>query len=229
MRLNRRRFLRFSSSVSGIACAGALLAACGDGDGGATTPDQQGLQGWTEGQNLEGGQEVQQGQPGGVPDERAQLGLPPGRLVIISLSFEGPDSKIVIENRNTAQDTLFYWILAANGKQWEIPGVFKLQPGDQLTVGYGEGTDTESEVFMNGALDAPDPAGGELGLYNETTDLQDWTYMHQYIQWGAPGQPLAQVAIEGSLWEEGLAVEVADGQTITYDHSQPGQGTFSAS
>ena len=226
MRLSRRRFLGISTSAIGLFATGSLLAACGEEE--AEGPRESTLEGWTEGLNI-GGQEVQAGQPGGIPDERAQLGLPPGRLVIVSLSFEGPDSKIVIENRNTAQDTLFYWILAANGAQWEIPGVFKLQPGDTLTIGYGEGTDTETEVYMNGALGEPDPAGGELGLYNETDDLQDWTYMHQYLQWGTPGQPLAPVAIEGGLWEEGVAPEVAAGQTLVYDHSQPGQGTYSAS
>ena len=228
MQLNRRRFLGFSASALGLVSASALFAACGEG-GTPSAPDQTGLQGWTEGQNIEGGTEVRVGQPGGFPDERARLGLAPGRLVIASVSFAGPDSRIVIENRNSAQDTMFYWTLAANGSEWEIPGIFKLKPGETLTVGYGPGTNTETEVFMDGALAPPDPAGGELGLYNEAPDVMDWTFLHHYVQWGTAGQPLAPVAIEGELWEEGFTVDVPEGSTITYEGTQPGQGTFSAS
>ena len=228
MQLSRRRFLGFSASALGLVSASALLAACGDG-GTSGAPAQSGLQGWTAGQNIEGGTEVRKGQPGGIPDARARLGLAAGRLVIASINFAGPDSKIVIENRNSAQDTMFYWTLAANGSEWEIPGNFKLQPGQILTVGYGPGINTETEVFMDGALAPPDPTAGELGLYNEAPDVLDWTYLHHYVQWGTAGQPLAKVAIEGELWEEGFAVDVSEGGTITYEGTQPGQGIFSAS
>ena len=53
--------------------------------------------------------------------------------------------------------------------------------------------------------------------------------MHQYLQWGEPGQPLEPVAIEANLWAEGEAVAVSAGGTITYDETLPGDGTFTGS
>ena len=227
MRLNRRRFLTLTGSALTAVAASTALAACGEVE--AVDPEEAGLQGWTEGQNVAGGTEVSTGQPGGFPDERAVLGLQAGRLVIASIEFAGEDSKVVIENRNTAQDTMFYWTVAANGDQWEIPGNFKLQPGETFTIGYGAGTDSETAVFMNGALGTPDPAAGEFALYNEAPDLTDWTDMHHYVQWGETGQQIEPVAIEGAIWEEDVAVDVGASNLITFEGTQPGQGQFVSS
>ena len=223
MRVSRRRIIRFGGSAAGIAIVNLALAACGQEE----SEEDKALTGWTTGQNI-GGQEVAAGQPGGVPDVRAQLGLKPGRLVIAEINFNDAASTVVIENRNTAQESLINWTLAANGSQWTIPGAIKLQPGESLMIGYGEGADSDFEVFMNGALDAPDPTSGELGLFTDSVDLTSWIYMHQYVQWGEPGQPLAPIAIEANLWTEGEAISVNAGGSISYDETLPGDGTFSA-
>ena len=220
MRIDRRRILRLGGGAAGFTAASLLLSACGE-----EGAEEKTLTGWTTGQNI-GGQEVSAGQPGGVPDERAVLGLKPGRLVIAEINFNDATSSVVIENRNTAQESLINWTLASNGNQWTIPGAVKLQPGESLTIGYGDGVDEGFQVFMNGALGSPDPASGELGLFTDSLDLSSWIYMHQYLQWGEPGQPLAPVAIEANLWAEGEVVTVSAGGSITYDETLPGDGTF---
>ena len=217
--------MRFGGGAAGIAIANLALAACGDGE--EEAEEDQTLTGWTTGQNI-GGQEVAAGQPGGVPDVRAQLGLKPGRLVIAEINFNGDASTVVVENRNTAQESLINWTFAANGSQWTVPGAVKLQPGESVTISYGEGEDSDSEFFMNGALAPPDPASGELGLFTDSIDLT-WIYLHQYLQWGEPGQPLEPIAVQGNLWSEGDAVSVNPGGTITYDETLPGDGTFTGS
>ncbi len=220
MRVSRRRIVRFGGGAAGIALANLVLVACGEED----AAEDKTLTGWTTGQNI-GGQEVAAGQPGGVPDVRAQLGLKPGRLVIAEITFNDASPTVTIENRNTAQESLINWTLAANGNQWTIPGAIRLQPGESLTIGYGEGTDSDFEVFMAGALDAPDPASGELALFTDSFDLS-WIYLHQYVQWGEVGQPLESVAVQGNLWTEGEAVTVNAGGSISYDETLPGDGTF---
>lgn len=176
----------------------------------------------------QGGQAVPTGLRLGAPSY-VQTSPPPGPLVITSVSFEGPDSEIVVENRGTVQKSLSHWILAANGKQWELPDSFTLQPGETLTIGYGGGADSEGVAYINGVLEEPDPAGGELGLYFESGDTEDRAAMRQYLQWGAPGQPLAQVAIEAGLWVEGLAVEITEGQILSYDQPHHLAAIYSAS
>ena len=159
MRVSRRRIMRFGGGVAAVSMANLVLAACGEEE----SEEDKTLTGWTTGQNI-GGQEVAAGQPGGVPDVRAQLGLKPGRLVIAEINFNDAASTVVIENRNTAQESLINWTLVANGNQWTIPGAIKLQPGESVTIGYGEGADEAFQVFMNGALGSPDPAGGRAGI-----------------------------------------------------------------
>ncbi len=220
MRTSRRRFVHLSAGLVGVAGV-PLLTACGGED------DPTAIQGWASSDVA--GSEVQQGQPGGVPDVRSQVGLVPGVLVISGIQFAGEDSFVRITNLNTAVMTMIGWQLCMRPSYWEIPDI-SMEPEQVLDVSLGSGGDTTGKVSANGALPNPDPAGGDLALYTSTKFDRASAIFH-YVQWGKAGGGREEVAVKAEIWEAGAFIDsgpLADGGVLEYDGRVPGQGNWIA-
>ena len=221
MRTSRRRFAHLSAGVVGLAGV-SVLTACGDDGGDATA-----IEGWASSNVV--GTEVQQGQPGGSPDVRAQVGLLPGVLVIAGIQFAGEDSFVRIINRNTAVMTMIGWQLCMKPSYWEIPDI-AMEPEQVLDIGFGNGVDTDGKVFTNGALPVPDPAAGEVAFYTSTKFDRASAIFH-YVRWGEAGDGREEVAVKAEIWEAGASVDsgpLAGGGVLEYDGRVPGQGNWIA-
>jgi len=220
MRTSRRRFVHLSAGVVGVGSI-PFLSACGGED------DPTAIQGWASSDVA--GSEVQQGQPGGVPDVRARVGLVPGVLVIAGIQFAGEDSFVRIINLNTAVMTMIGWQLCSQPSYWEIPDI-GMDPEQVLDIGFGSGVDVDGKIFMNGALPIPDPAAGELAFYTSTKFDRASAIFH-YVQWGKTIGGREEIAVKAELWEAGAFIDagpLADGGVLEYDGRVPGQGNWIA-
>lgn len=220
MRTSRRRFVHLSAGIVGLGSI-PVLAACGGED------DPTAIQGWASSDVA--GSEVQQGQPGGVPDVRAQVGLVPGVLVIAGIQFAGEDSFVRLINRNTAVMTMIGWQLCSRPSYWEIPDI-AMDPEQVFDIGFGSGVDADGKIFMNGGLPVPDPAAGELAFYTSTKFDRASAIFH-YVQWGKAVGGREEVAVKAELWEAGAFIDagaLADGGVLEYDGRVPGQGNWVA-
>lgn len=219
MTTSRRRFLILGAGMLGASPV-SVLAACGNGSGGVV--------GWTQGQSKPSG-EVSQGQPGGVPPERAHVGLVPGVIVIEGIQFAGPDSSIRLHSFNTADMSMIGWFLRSKPHYWEIPR-HTLKPEQKLDIKLGNGTDSEGLAFANGALGELKPEGGELALYSSNNFDSAFDMIH-YVRWGNGVAGAEDVAVQAGIWKAGQSIEVtsiAGGGALLYDGQLPGQGAWSA-
>jgi hypothetical protein len=219
MRTSRRRFVQVGVGLIG-AVGVPLLAGCGEKSSG-------GVQGWAS--SDVSGSEVQQGQPGGLPDARTRVGLEPGVIVLTAVQISGEDSIVRLTNLNTANMTMIGWQLCSAGEYWEIPDI-TMEPDQVLDIAYGSGPDTVEQNFMNGAISLPDPAGGELALY-ASNKFDRASAMNHYVQWGVAGGQREELAVKAEVWEAGAFVDatpLADGGVLEYDGRIPGQGNWSA-
>ncbi len=220
MNESRRRFVQVSTGLIG-AISVPLLTACGGEE------DPTAIQGWASSEIA--GSEVAQGQPGGVPDVRAQVGLEPGVIIISALQFAGEDSFVRLINLNTADMTMIGWQLCSADEYWEIPDI-TMKPDQVLDIAFGGGTDSVEKNFMNGALSFPDPAGGELAFYASNKFDRASSMIH-YVEWGMAGGLREEVAEKAGVWEAGSFVDAAplvDGGVLEYDGRIPGAGNWSA-
>lgn len=220
MHTSRRRFVQLGTGLFG-ALSVPLLVACGG------EKDPTAIQGWASSDVA--GSEVAQGQPGGVPDVRAQVGLVPGVIVISGLEFAGDDSFVRLTNLNTAKMTMIDWQLCSAGEYWAIPDI-TMEPEQVLDIGYGTGTNTVDKNFMNGALSTPDPAGGELAFYASTKFDRASAIVH-YVEWGVGGGKREDIAVKAGIWEAGAFIDatpLAEGGVLEYDGRIPGQGSWAA-
>lgn len=218
MGTSRRRFVHLSAGLVGVSGV-SLLTGCGGED------DPSAIQGWASSDVA--GSEVQQGQPGGVPDVRSQVGLVPGVIVISGIQFAGEDSFVRLTNLNTAVMTMIDWQLCSDLSYWAIPDL-AMEPEQVLDVGFGSGTDAGGKVFANGALPIPDPAGGEFAFYTSTKFDRASAIVH-YVQWGKAGGPREEIAVKAGIWEAGAFVDsgsLAEGGVLEYDGRVPGQGNW---
>lgn len=84
--------------------------------------------------------------------------------------------------------------------------------------------DDSANVYLGGGV-ALDPAGGSLALYKNALNDDDALNLVDFVEWGAGGQPLEAVAVNGAQWGPGEFVpRPAAGQSINYRGSVGGTG-----
>nr|WP_299343234.1 hypothetical protein [Allomuricauda sp.] len=117
-------------------------------------------------------------------------------------------------NGNVSVDVSDYFLCLGPGtyrriSDLESEGNLDMAPGEFLSVSY----------------DMPSATGG-IGLYINNAGFGDAANIRSFVQWGAPGSPRENVAVEAGIWIEGEYVNVVGNAdySIAYD----GDG-FSAS
>ncbi|WP_435624867.1 hypothetical protein [Flagellimonas sp.] len=124
------------------------------------------------------------------------------------------DSIELYNNGDVAVDVSDYFLCLGPGTYRRIgdlqtDGDVNMTPGSFLTVAY----------------EMPNTEGG-IGLYANNAGFGDPANIRSFVQWGAPGSPRENVAVDANIWTEGEYVEVVGSadNSIAYD----GEG-FSAS
>ncbi len=84
--------------------------------------------------------------------------------------------------------------------------------------------DDSANVYLGGGP-ALDPAGGSLALYKNALNDDDALNLVDFMEWGAGGQPLEAVAVNGGQWGPGEFVPRPEaGQSIDYRGAAGGTG-----
>ncbi len=142
---------------------------------------------------------------------------PNASVVLNEVQFVG-DQVELFNNGNIAVDVSDYFLTLDGNvtnrqiRAQQFEGNITIQPGEFLVIVY----DLLNSEF-GGQINGENATGG-LGLYSDNvgnTGFSDPDSIVDFVQWGATGSNLEEVAVDAGLWTLGEFVEVVDNENFS--------------
>jgi len=151
-------------------------------------------------------------EPTAEPTEEPAAGGSPSKVIVQSVSLTGDEGTVVLRNLSDATVTMDGWFICQRPSYWAIPST-TLEPGGEVTLHAGAGTDDAANVFADGGFGGLNGSQGEIGLYNSAS-FGSSDAIVSFVAWnGSTGR--ATEARGAGIWGADT-VEATEGDTIVF-------------
>jgi len=162
-------------------------------------------------------------QPYPPPKEKGPIEQLRKFLVLNEVLFRPASGEQLVEITNlgdTAVNMSGFQLVSSKGSSsYAFPKGTVLEAGSFLVIHIGvAGEDSRGELYAQD-LTALGTEAGELALYRNDK-LDDPISLVDYVQWGAAGGSLEELAVKARQWQQGEFVDTSKlegGQSIAYD------------
>lgn len=146
------------------------------------------------------------------PTEEPSGGSLPSKVVVQSVALTGDDGTVVLRNLSDAAVTMDGWFICQRPAYWGIPSV-TLDPGAEVTLHAGAGTDDASNLFADGGFGSLSGSSGEIGLY-DSSSFGSSDAIVSFVAWNGSGGRASEAQGAG-IWSSDT-VEATDGDTLVF-------------
>lgn len=147
-------------------------------------------------------------EPGADPGD----GEMPNKVVVQSVTLTGDDGTVVLRNLSDAAVTMDGWFICQRPAYWAIPTT-TLEPGAEVTLHAGDGTDDATNLFAAGGFGSLGGASGDIGLY-DSSSFGSSDSIISFVAWNGGSGRLSEAQGAG-IWGDD-SVTAADGDTIAF-------------
>ena len=128
-------------------------------------------------------------EPTPEPTEEPAPPAPPTKVIVQSVSLAGDDGTVVLRNLAGVAITMEGWFICQRPIYWAIPST-TLQPGAEVTLHAGAGTNDASNFFASGGFGSLAGGQGEIALY-DSANFGSSESIVSFVAWnGGSGRAL---------------------------------------